>query len=157
MESLRQYVISVTGAALICGIVTGMVKKDGAGELIRMLCGLVLACTVLYPLVGLRMADAALDLFPSLEAGKAMAAQGEKITRDEMADIIKSQTEAYILDKATELGVSLTAEVLLGEDEIPVPVGVILSGAASPYAKSQLTNAIEKDLGIPKEKQIWTG
>lgn len=155
MESLRQYVISVTGTALVCGIVTGMVKKNTAGELIRMLCGLVLAVAVLYPLAGFRMENAALDLFPSLGEGESMAAQGKKITRDAVGDIIKSETEAYILDKAAALGVELTAEVLLGEDEIPVPVGVILSGAASPYARSQLTNVIEKDLGIPKEKQVW--
>lgn len=156
MEGLRAYVISVTAAAMICGIVAGLVKKNGAGELIRMVCGLVLAFTVLRPIAGLKLDQLPFDL-PSLPSGEDAASQGEKITREAMEDIIKSQTEAYILDKAAALGVNLTAEVLLGEDTIPVPVGVILSGACSPYAKSELTDAIEKDLGIPKENQLWTG
>lgn len=157
MESLKQYVISVTAAALICGITAGLVKKNGTGELIRMVCGLVLAFTVLRPIVGLKLDKLSSDLLPDLQEGENMAAQGEKITRDAMEDIIKSETEAYILDKAAALGMELTAEVLLGEDTIPVPVGVILSGACSPYARSELTNVIEKDLGIPKENQLWTG
>lgn len=157
MESLKQYVISVTVAALICGIVAGLVKKNGTGELIRMVCGLVLAFTVLRPIVGLKLDQLPTELLPNLQEGADMASQGEKITREAMEDIIKSETEAYILDKAAALGMSLTAEVLLGEDTIPVPVGVILSGAVSPHARSELTNVIEKDLGIPKENQLWTG
>lgn len=157
MENLRQYVISVTAAALICGVITSMVKKGGAGELIRMLCGLVLSITVLYPISGLHLDSLSFDLSSSVQEGERTAAQGEKITRQSIADIIKSETEAYILDKASALGIDLRAEVLLGEDTIPVPVGVILTGAASPYARGQLTDAIEKDLGIPKENQLWTG
>ena len=157
MENLRQYVISVTAAALICGVITSMVKKGGAGELIRMLCGLVLSITVLYPISGLHLDSLSFDLFSSVQEGERIAAQGEKITRQSIADIIKSETEAYILDKAAALEVNLTAEVTLSEDDIPVPVGVTLSGNLSPYARSQLTNVIEKDLGIPKEYQLWTG
>lgn len=155
MESLRQYVICVTAAALICGIVTGMTKKGPAGELIRLVAGLVLAFVVLYPISGLNLEDLPLDLVAFMEAGESMSAQGEKITREATEDIIKSRTEAYILDKAAALDISLTVEVLLDEENIPV--GVILSGAVSPYARSRLTNVIEKDLGIAKEKQIWTG
>ncbi len=157
MEGLRQYILRVTAAAMLGAIGTGLVKKGPAGELVRMLCGLVLALTVLYPLSGLKFGELTLSFLPSEEAGREIAAQGEKITRDALEDIIKSETEAYILDKASALGIDLRAEVLLGEDTIPVPVGVILTGAASPYARGQLTDAIEKDLGIPKENQLWTG
>lgn len=157
MEGLRKYVITVTAAALICGIVTGMVKKDGSGELVKMLCGLALAFTVLRPISGFRIEDVSLEGLTTFEEGERIAAQGEKNTREAVADIIKTETEAYILDKAAALDISLTAEVSLSEDTIPVPVGVILSGAVSPYARSRLTNVIEKELGIPKENQVWTG
>lgn len=157
MDSLRQYVISVTAAALICGMITGMTKKGPAGELIRLVSGLILAFAVLHPISGLNLEALSFDLLPSMGEGESIAAQGEKITREAMEDIIKSRTEAYILDKAAALDIPLTVEVLLGEEDVPVPVGVILSGAVSPYARSQLTNVIEKDLGIPKEKQLWTG
>lgn len=157
MDGLRQYVISVTTAALICGIVSGLVKKGGAGELIRMLCGLMLAIVVLRPIGSLHPEAFGFGLFPSSWEGESMAAQGEKIARQSMTDIIKSRTEAYILDKAAALEVSLAAKVTLSEDDIPVPVGVTLSGNLSPYARSQLTDVIAKDLGIPKENQLWTG
>lgn len=155
MEGLRQYVISVTAAALLCAALTGMTRKSPAGELIRMLCGLVLTFTVLYPISRVKLAE--MTIAPPAWEGESMAAQGEKIARETLRDIIKSDTEAYILDKAAALDLSVRVKVSLSEDTVPVPVGVILSGAVSPYARSQLTNVIEKELGIPKENQLWTG
>ena len=72
-----------------------------------------------------------------------------------MADIIKAETEAYILDKASQLNVELSVEVTIDEENIPT--AVTLSGEVSPYARRQLQEIIESDLGIAKENQRWTG
>ena len=70
-------------------------------------------------------------------------------------NIIKSRVQAYILDKADSFGTSLEVEVILDQDHIPVSVE--LQGNISPYARAQLTEIIEEDLGIPKEHQLWIG
>jgi hypothetical protein len=73
-----------------------------------------------------------------------------------MAEIIKHRTAAYILQRAQELHVHLDIEVVLSADDIPVPEKVFLSGTVAPFAKKQLQQIIEQDLGIAKECQIWT-
>ena len=61
----------------------------------------------------------------------------ENLARDSMADIIKEETEAYILDKAADLHANLRVEVAVGEDNLPA--AVTISGEASPYARRQIT------------------
>ena len=81
------------------------------------------------------------------------AAMGENLARDSMADIIKEETEAYILDKAADLHANLRVEVAVGEDNLPA--AVTISGEASPYARRQIQAMIANDLGISKENQKW--
>ena len=80
---------------------------------------------------------------------------GENLARDSMAEIIKSETEAYILDTARSLQAEVTVEVSVNEENVPDSVTV--SGAVSPYVRRQLQRIIESDLGIAKENQKWTG
>ena len=80
---------------------------------------------------------------------------GENLARDSMADIIKEETEAYILDKAADLHANLRVEVAVGEDNLPA--AFTISGEASPYARRQIQAMIANDLGISKENQKWIG
>lgn len=157
MERLREYVISVTAAAIICGIVTGLSQKDSTQKMLKLVCGLFLAVTVVRPITRIdltALTDVSLISFSEAEEAAAM---GENLSRNALAELIKEETEAYILDKAAERNVSLEAEVTVSGDSPPVPVSVTLSGAVSPYARQQLEQLITEDLGIAKENQRWTG
>ena len=70
---------------------------------------------------------------------------------------IKQRTESYILEKARSLGTEVTVEVTLSTEEMPVPIGVTLTGSISPYAKEQLAQMMEQELGINRKEQIWIG
>lgn len=152
MEALRQYIISVVAAALLCGIVTGLMPRGRASQIIRMVCGLFLAYTVLAGLTGLDLQTPDWDVLAVTDAHQA-AALGESLGEAALTQVIKEQTEAYILDKATALGLSLEVEVSL--DESQVPQSVVLEGRASPYERQQLQNTIARELGIAKENQQW--
>lgn len=157
MGDIRAYVLSVTAAAILCGLVNVLIGKTGTvAALTKLLTGVVLAAAVLRPLGGLAIGD--LDAYlQSLDMdAQAAAAVGTEMTREAMAARIKEQTEAYILDKAASLQMDVTVEVILDDGDMPVPVGVILTGSASPYAKSTLESMISEELGIPKEEQKWT-
>lgn len=82
---------------------------------------------------------------------------GTKLADDARREIIKAEAEAYILDKAGSYGLQLEVCVTLREDDIPVPESVCIAGAVSPYARTRLEILIENELGIPKERQLWTG
>lgn len=157
MDWLGQYVLSVSAAALICGIVTGLTETTPAKGIIRLMCGLALAIQILSPLGDLDIQ--ALEEFAlSYEAdGFEAAAMGENMARASAEDIIKAKTEAYILDKAAAVNATITADVTLCQDGLPVPVSVSLRGSVPPYARKALEDYIQKELGIPKENQLWTG
>lgn len=155
MEALRQYILSVVTAAMLCGIVTGLFPSGTGKQVVRLICGLFLAYTVLAPISRGELPNLTdFSLGIPEEAAQAVAV-GENLARDSMAEIIKSETEAYILDKARSLQAEVTVEVSVNEENVPNSVTV--SGAVSPYVRRQLQRILESDLGIAKENQKWTG
>lgn len=156
MEAIRNYLFQITGAALLCGLLKNLVEeKTTAGATVRMLCGVFMSLVLLSPLWK-RTSLGNFDFrAPRIQAQTA-AAQGEERAREELERIIMEKTRAYILDKAGTIGAELAVEVRLDSSEIPTPVGVTLRGNVAPYGKKKMQEWIQKDLGIPKEAQIWT-
>ena len=155
MEALRQYVLSVVTAALVCGIATELFPNGRGKQVIKLLGGLFLAYAVLSPVSRGDFSEILDFPYSYEEEAAAAAGVGENLARESMADIIKAETEAYILDKAADLRAEVTVEVTVNEENVPSKVTI--TGEASPYARRQLQDAIESDLGIPKENQQWTG
>ena len=158
MQSLGRYILSVTAAASLLGILQSIAgKKGSSGTLIQLIGGLFLTFTVIAPVADIRL-DAGWDLPWELTAqGSAIAAQGQSLSRDQLRAIIKEQSEAYILDKALSYQAMLEVEVTLSQDEIPAPASVRLQGSVSPYARTVLQQWLQDDMGIPKENQVWIG
>lgn len=154
MELLRRYVLAVTTAAILCAMVKSISPGlKGQERILRLVCGIFLLATVLQPLGLIRLPDAG-NLTAQYEAAAhAMVQEAEQQKDSQLASIIQQETEAYILDKANTLGVSLEVQVELNESMVPCQV--LLAGEASPYAKSRLTEDIAQNLGIPKERQVW--
>lgn len=92
----------------------------------------VLAYTVLSPISRVDFSNLPDFSLRCMDDAEDAAAMGENLARDSMADIIKEETEAYILDKAADLHANLHVEVTVGEDNLPT--AVTLSREASPYA-----------------------
>lgn len=157
MEAIGQYLLSVSGVAIISAIVLRLLEGKGVdASLVKMLCGIFMALTVISPFTEVRLSDLT-NLLPDISAeAEAAVADGELTGKNALAARICEQLEAYILDKAARMDVSLTVEVELTQDAIPLPKTIRLSGNISPYAKSKLQSIIEDDLGIDKENQLWT-
>ena len=77
----------------------------------------------------------------------------EEERKKKLGTLIESETEAYILDKAARIG--LTVRIKVGTEEnsdgVPVPVSAELTGTPS----RELSRWIEAELGIPVERQVW--
>jgi hypothetical protein len=70
--------------------------------------------------------------------------------------LITDSAEAYILDKASAFGLTVSADVTCRvEDTYPVPWSVRLEGSPTGQQKKALTEIIREDLGIPEERQEW--
>ena len=158
MEAVREYLLRVTAAAVLCGIAAALLgKKDALGTAVKMLAGIFMALTVVGPWVNIQM-DFLTDITEEISlSADELVSDGENSAREAMAEIIIEQTRSYILDKAEELGAVLTVEVTLDEAGSLTPCAVKLSGNISPYGKQVLSEMIEDDLGIGTEEQTWTG
>lgn len=155
---VARYLLSVITAAMIIGILDGILdKKSAASGLLRLIGGLFLTFTLLQPLTKMNFIDITDYIAAFGENAETISALGEDLAEEEKARIIKAKTEAYILDKAQGYGLTLDVEVTLSEESMAIPVGVRLAGAVSPYARWQLQKMMEEDLGIGREDQIWTG
>lgn len=157
MESLRAYLIGLVAAAILTGIVTQLMGDKGTqGGMIKLISGLFLVFTVIAPIANIDLSGLRDFSADFSEAGEEAALIGEDITRESLAAVIKQRSEAYILDKAAGLDVELEVDVTVSDDKMPVPSAVLLRGKVSPYAKARLQSIIVQNLGIDKEKQIWT-
>lgn len=156
MDGIRQYILRLLIAAIICAIINDWVgSKGNNGKLIKLLCGVFMTVTLLSPVIKLEL-NRITEYFEEMSfEAEAAVAYGEEIAADSMAAIIKDRTETYILDKAALLELNLEVEVTLSKSNPPVPEFVILKGAASPHGKRQLKEYISKELGISEDRQKW--
>lgn len=157
MDSIREYLIGVVAAAMLCGIITALMDKKGMmGVAVKLVAGLLMLLAVIRPWTSISM-DGLLGWTDDITAdGMDFVTSGEKMAEDTYRASIKQQTEAYILDEAKALDCALTVEVILSEDEMPVPKQVRLTGDISPYARQTLSALLTERLGIEREDQIWT-
>ena len=157
MSALARYLYSVAAAAIVCTIVKNILKNDSAQKtVLTTICGIFITFTIVSPLKDVRIMDMESFVLAFSEDGAYAASFGDEMRVQKLRSDIKERTEAYILDKANALQANLQVEVVLSDDyDMPVPVSVRLSGSISPYAKMQLQRALEDDLGIPKENQVW--
>ena len=156
MEAVRQYLLSVTAAAIVCSIINRVIGKTGTyAAIVKLITGLFLVFTVISPFAKLQIADLPAYMDSLTVDADLVVKDGQQTARDAVREIIKAEAEAYILDKAAALDLTVEAEVIVSDTDIPQPCAVTLRGSASPYAKQRLQQLIANDLGIPEEKQTW--
>ena len=157
MEGIREYILGIICAAIICGIATALVGKSGSvGMAMKLLYGLIMVLVVLLPWTKGKMLDFSIYMDSLKEDAEHAVQQGCAYSESAMEEIIKQNVSTYILDKATSLGVNVTVEVQLSEDSPQLPIGVTISGDISPYARKVLSADIENALGISAEEQQWS-
>lgn len=155
MEAIGEYILRLVCGALICGLILSLTGADGPGGKLRsMLCGLFLAYLAVSPLVNLELGDLTY-MDPHIAAqAEELAQAGALDAKDAMAQRISEQCDAYILNKADELALTLTAEVTLDPDSC-VPVSVRITGTAAPYDRETLIGYITNTLGIERSNIQW--
>lgn len=155
MSAVQEYVLGLTAAATICGMVLCLTEKGPMEPLLKLICGLILTFCLVEPALNISLGDwAALGIDFQNQAQKA-AEQGEEESKAGVRQIIKQETEAYIMDKARMLDLDIHVEVKLSPQALPVPDFVTIRGTVPPYGKSRLSLILTRELGIKKENQKW--
>ena len=155
MEAIASYILRLVCGAAVCALILSLTGSDGAGGRLRtMLCGLFLAYLAISPLTSLDLGDLHYT-DPGIAArAEALARSGDEAAKEAMAQIIKEQCGAYILNKAEELSLTVSAEVEL-EPDTGVPVSVRITGSAAPYERETLIDYIIQTLGVERSAIQW--
>ena len=154
MESLRSYILSLVCAASFCGILSGIAGEKGtAAGLRKLIFGIFLCFSVITPLKSLHFEDLLEPIADIREDALATAAMGKTLYQESLSEVITSQAETYILDKAQSLG--LTVTVSIQPDDSGKPYRATITGIIPEDHMRALSDILEGDLGIPKERQIW--
>ena len=154
MDGMKNYLISVCCAAVLCGILKQIVgsSKMSSG-MIRVLSGLFIAICIVSPWKNFRIDDLT-QYNPLITAqGDLYAVTGYEMTQKKIDKLIIQSTEAYILEKTNQLHAQVEVSVSLSEDSIPVSVQI--TGQLSQEAKEELSAFLLNNIGIQKEMQIW--
>lgn len=156
MQALGEYILSVGAAAFIVGILGSLMPKGPSKEILKLVCGLFLAFTVISPVSNIQIPELS-HIAESWKAeGTAAAVTGEEMAREAARQCITQELTAYILDKAAALGLTLEVQVSIHEDTFH-PTGVTLTGDASPILRRRLSETLREELGLTQEDIIWTG
>lgn len=158
MAVLRQYILSVSAAAILCGLVTVMIPQGSMKGICKLVCGVFLTLLVVEPVTRFDPGKILSSFTGQITSeGETAAAFGEELALDSMVAYIKRESEAYILDKAKELGITVEVQVLVGHEELPVPAAAVIRGSVSRHMRQELEQLIEENLGIAKENLQWIG
>lgn len=155
MEDLRQYILSLIGAALICCVAKNLVGASGKSkEVIHIVCGIFMAITALSPIVKIEIPDLSSYVQPVFSTATEISHDAAESAKEDRADIIKEQTRAYILEKANSRNMDVDVEVTLDEENL-IPSSITIIGSISPYDKAVLSDYIQKTFDIPEVQQRW--
>ena len=157
MERIRQYIFMLICMAILCGLVQEFFDNNTTQKkLLKFAAGILMVIVAMTPLIGQERLQFNWNLSGDLnqETQDALSI-GQEQADSMLRQIITSQTQAYILDKATSMGAELSVEVALSDTEPPIPEAVVLSGDASPYVRKQLSHILLTDLEISEDKLQW--
>ena len=157
MNVFGKYILSVTAVCICCSLVRTLVgEKSGASGIIQPLCGVVIAITIISPVIKIRAADIRTYTGVIQADADIFVQQGIDMSAEELRTNIIESSKAYILEKASLYDCSVKQlEVELSADSVPAPISVVISGTFAPSNKNRLSEDIESNMGIPKEKQRW--
>lgn len=156
MGKLATYIFSVICASGVCAIIAAVVPAGNTtGKLMRIVCGVFMVVTFLSPVMTFDF-DNVLRSWKYIQVDATNGVIcGQEMSEEALSAIIIDKSQAYILQEANRMDISIEAMVELSDENPPVPYKVVILGNVSPYHKQLLGNMLKNDLGILQENIIW--
>ena len=156
LDIIRQWLLGITCAALVAALVESLTPPGAVRKVGRLTGGLVLLIAMLHPLMALDQDALTRALTEYRLELSTYSDELEEENRSLMKGIIEERSNAYIQDKAEEMGIQCQISVEVGEEgDWPVPESVTVFGSLSEEQQAELTQAIEVDFAIPAERQSY--
>lgn len=155
MAALREWLAAVVVVSLLLSVAESLIPEGNIRKIAGFTGGLILLLTLLQPVLRTDLGRLRLDMSDYdreiTQRQSVLAEEG----KNELVGLIEEKAEAYISDKAKQLGLEITVRVRteMGADGVPYPAEAELEGPRS----QALAAYIEGELGIPPERQWWHG
>jgi len=156
-QAVKSYLLGIVAVSLAVSMAAALLRDGVIRKSVLITGGLVIVLAVIGPVLKLDYGSFG-QFLTKIEIARSNYATGIEVQDKELiARIIQDKTEAYILDKAAELGAEVTAEVTAVQGEFyPYPYSVEITGVLSPKQLEMLKQIIAQTLGIPAERQEYT-
>lgn len=156
MELMRVWVLRVTVCAMVLAVAEAVMPDGAVKKVGKLTGGLLLTLVLLQPLLSLDEGDLEALADSVQTIGVSQAALAEQAAAP-MKGLIEEELGAYIEEKGTALGLTCTAQVvcITGEDGVPVPSRVTVTGSWTQAQQQALRQTITQDLGLQREAQIY--
>ena len=156
LDIIRQWLLGITCVALVAALAESLTPPGAVRKVGRLTGGLVLLIAMLHPLMALDPDALTRALTEYRLELSTYSDELEEENRSLMKGIIEERSNAYIQDKAEEMGIQCQISVEVGEEgDWPVPESVTVFGSLSEEQQAELTQAIEVDFAIPAERQSY--
>nr|WP_326184006.1 stage III sporulation protein AF [uncultured Oscillibacter sp.] len=152
--AVRAWLTSIVAVTLLLSVAQTLIPEGTIRKIASFTGGLILLAALLQPVLRTDLAALRLDFGDYERAVARRQEELEAAGKEALAELIETQTAAYISDKADALGLSVEVrvETETGDGGVPVPVSVRLKG----HRSEALAAYIEGELGIPRERQVWS-
>lgn len=153
MDLIRQWLLSVTGAAILAALADGVMPEGGIRQVGRLACGLMLLAAVLRPLAGLDMTDFPEELLYDIPHSQQL----EEETHRRMKQLIEEEFSAYSMDKAQAMGIACGIRVCCQQEEsgIFLPRGAEISGITEREEQEAVAAMLRVELGLPEDGLLF--
>lgn len=153
MAAAREWLTALTALTLLLSVAQLLTPQGTLREIVSFIGGLLLLLVLLQPLTDVELTDLTAELSACQTELEQRQDELERQQTEALTTRIEAETEAYIWDKAREMGLTLTVQVTAqpNHDGVPVPVRAVLNGQRS----EALAAWLETELGLPAEGQVW--
>lgn len=156
MTLIRTWILTLTASALVIAAAQALMPEGSVKRVGQLIGGLILALALVQPL-------ARLDYDTLLAQAVLLPAEGIRPeTLQEQATApwqtgIEETLNAYIAEKGRALGLSLQVQVACetGEDGVPVPRHVTVTGTISDAQQAALSDLLSRELGLEAAQQTY--
>lgn len=144
--------------SILFGVIMGIIPEGGVKRITGILCSAILIIVVLTPIKSIDIDSYALLLTQYREQEAQLTARADEINSRLNRAVIVEEYEAYIMDKAEELGIDVKearVEVQWSTDAVWVPYSVNVTANADIPLRRVFEDKLMAELGIPQERVKW--
>lgn len=156
---LHSYLQTVIYTAVFCSLAAILTPKGRVKTAVCFACGITMLFSAVSPLVELDFESYSASISKYKLDAEKFSNAGAENSNNLNRTYIEEQCEAYILDKANELGAELGSVRVVAEwsdDGFWYPVSAEISYSCGEDKRNKLISIIESGLGIKVLNQKWS-